>query len=58
MQVTLIKSKLREALGDRAQEIDVHSIDGFQVPIDYNCYFLALCACGLATCLCSALNQF
>lgn len=30
-QVILIKSKLVEALGDKANEIDIHSIDGFQV---------------------------
>lgn len=30
VQVMLIKSKLVEALGEEAKQIDIHSIDGFQ----------------------------
>ena len=32
MQVLLIRAKLAEGLGQEAKQIDVHSIDGFQVP--------------------------
>ena len=31
-QVTLIKSFMVKGLGESAHEIDIHTIDGFQVP--------------------------